>query len=388
MATQTIRSTWIPWHLLASAILACSATAQAPQTAARIEQLMQQTPVAGLSVAVVKKGQIIYQQAFGYRDLEKKQPLRNDDLFRIASISKSFTATCLMQLVDQGRLSLNDDVGTLVGFPVRNPNHPSTVITLRMLLSHHSSINDSQGYFSLDAIDPSKNPEWEKSYNAYAPDSGYQYCNLNYNMAGAILERLTQTRFDVYVQQAILKPLGLYGGYCVDSLDANRLAPIYAYQTDSSRFIASPAAYAPRREELATYVMGRSTPLFSPTGGMKISAADLARYMTMHARKGRYPGGRILSRRSAHAMQTPLTAEEGYGLALLETSRLLHGQTMHGHTGSAYGLYSAMFWHPRKRFGFVVISNGCHPGYTDGFNTVIRKTVEVLYATLISKETR
>jgi CubicO group peptidase (beta-lactamase class C family) len=357
--------------------------AQPAQAVERIEALMRETPVAGLSVAVVRKDRIVFTKAFGYRDLETRTPLRETDLFRIASISKSFTATCLMQLVDQGRVSLDADVSDLVGFPVRNPNHPATVITLRMLLSHRSSINDSEGYFSLDAIDPSRNPGWRKAYNSYAPGTGYLYCNLNYNMAGAILERLTGERFDVHVQRSILDPLGLYGGYCVDSLDNARFATLYAYDTATARFTPSPAAYAPRREEIATYIPGRSTPIFSPTGGMKISAPDLARYMMMHARLGRYRGARILSRRSAETMQTPLSPAEGYGLALLETSRLIPGLTLRGHTGSAYGLYSAMFWHPRKRFGFVVISNGCHPGYTEGFNTVIRKTVGILYETMV-----
>jgi CubicO group peptidase (beta-lactamase class C family) len=360
-----------------------TAHGQPEKAVARIDSLLRSTPVAGLSVAVVEKGKVSFARAFGYRDLETKTPLRETDIFRIASISKSFTSTCLMQLVDQGRITLDDDVGNLVGFPVRNPIHPERVITLRMVLSHRSSINDSEGYFSLDAIDPARNPNWRKAYNNYAPDSGYMYCNLNYNMAGAILERLTGIRFDTYVKRQVLQPLGLYGGYCVDSLDHTRFASIYAYNTDSARFIPSPAAYAPRREEISTYTLGRSTPVFSPTGGMKISASDLARYMSMHARLGRHGSGRILSRKSARTMQTPLSPAEGYGLALLETDKLIPGLRMRGHTGSAYGLYSAMFWHPRKRFGFVVISNGCHPGYTEGFNSVIRKTVGILYETMV-----
>jgi len=369
--------------ILSALILLSPGQAQPGRAVARIDSLLRTTPAVGLSVAVVQKGRVSYAKAFGYRDLETKTPLRETDIFRIASISKSFTATCLMQLVDQGRISLDDDVGELVGFAVRNPNHPERVITLRMLLSHRSSINDSEGYFSLDAIDPARNPNWRKAYSSYAPDSGYLYCNLNYNMAGAILERLTGERFDTYVKRQVLVPLGLYGGYCVDSLDNSRFASIYAYNTDSGRFIPSPAAYAPRREEIAAYALGRSTPVFSPTGGMKISAPDLARYMSMHARLGRHPGGRILSRKAARTMQTARSTAEGYGLALLETDKLIPGLRMRGHTGSAYGLYSAMFWHPRKRFGFVVISNGCHPGYADGFNTLIRKTVGILYETMV-----
>src|SRR5690625_5901070 len=86
------------------------------------------------------------------KDLEEKIPMTDESLFRIASISKSFTATALMQLVEQKKLSLQDDVSDLIGFEIRNPRYPNKVITLEMLLSHTSSLNDSEGYFSLDAI--------------------------------------------------------------------------------------------------------------------------------------------------------------------------------------------------------------------------------------------
>src|SRR5690606_21130993 len=147
--------------------------------------------------------------------LAEQKALQDDDIFRIASISKSFTATSFMQLVAKGICKLDDDFGDLVGFPVRNPEYPDAKITLRMILSHTSSINDSNGYFDLDVINPSKNPNWKKSYNSYKPGSQYEYCNLNFNMAGAALERLTQTRFDSYIVHHILSPLHLYGGYCV-----------------------------------------------------------------------------------------------------------------------------------------------------------------------------
>lgn len=356
---------------------------QSDQAEASISAIMQETPVAGLSVAVVKGNRVIYAHSFGFMDLENRIPLTNDNIFRIASISKSFSATSIMQLAENGKLSLDDDVGDLLGFPVRNPKFPGTIITLRMLLSHRSSINDSQGYFSLDAIDPSKNADGSKCYNDYEPGKGYQYCNLNYNLTGTIIEKVSGERFDQYVKKHITDPLGLRAGYCIDSLDASSFAKIYEYRTDSSKFIHAPVAYAPRSEEIAAYVMGRSTPVFSPTGGMKISAVDLARYMIMHSRMGRFQGGRIISKKSAEQMQTVLSEKEGYGLALLTTDKLISGEQMRGHTGSAYGLYSAMFWQPKKKFGFIVISNGCHPGYTEGFNTVIRKTVNSLYEVFI-----
>ncbi len=357
---------------------------QAEKAEAGIRDIMQQHEVVGLSVVVVKNNAIIYTHSFGMKNVESNQPLTNDCLFRIASISKSFSATSIMQLAKQKKLSLDDDISNLVGFKVRNPKFPGTVITLRMIMSHRSSVNDSQGYFTLDAINPDKNPDWAKCYNDYEPGTGYQYCNLNYNMIGTIIEKISGERFDQYVKHHVLDPLGLYGGYCVDSLDGSRFATIYDYDDSLKKLVPSPNAYAPRREEITNYVMGYSTPIFSPTGGMKISATDLAKYMTMHMNYGKYKGEKIISKKSAKTMQTPLSDKEGYGLAIMTTDKLIPGKTMKGHTGSAYGLYSAMFFHPKEKFGIVVITNGCKPGYTEGFNTVIRKTITCLYENLVN----
>jgi CubicO group peptidase (beta-lactamase class C family) len=350
-----------------------------------IQNIMQQLEVAGLSVAVVKNNKLIYTKAFGYKDLDTKIPLASNHLFRIASISKSFSATAVMKLVEKGKLSLNTDFGELVGFPIRNPKFPEQPITLKMVLSHTSSINDSQGYFNLDVINPAKNSNWAKCYNDYAPGAGYEYCNLNFNMVGTVLEKISGIRFDNYIRQQVLEPLGLYGGYCIDSLNSDLFATLYEY--DSTRkMVASVNAYAPRKEEIKSYVMGYSTPIFSPTGGMKISAVDLARYMMMHMNYGKAKSGqarRIISRRSAKLMQSVIAEKSGYGLALTNTKKLIPGKLLIGHTGSAYGLYSAMFFDPKKKFGFVVITNGCKPLETDGFNEVLRKTINSLYTHVI-----
>ncbi len=348
-----------------------------------IQKIFQEEKVAGLSVAVVKKNKIIYTHSFGKKNLETGEPLTNENIFRIASISKSFSATSIMQLVEAGKISLDEDVSNLVGFKIRNPKYPETVITLKLLLSHLSSINDSEGYFSLDYINPAKNPNWAKCYNDYEPGKGYQYCNLNFNMVGTIIERTSGERFDQNVKHHILDPIGLYGGYCVDSLDKTKFASIYDYNADSAKFILSPNAYAPRSEEIANYTMGYSTPIFSPTGGMKISATDLAKYMTMHMNYGKYKGVKIMSKKSAKQMQTPLSEEEQYGFAIENTTKMIDGVQLTGHTGSAYGLFSAMFFDPKKKFGIVVISNGCDPNYTNGYNKVIKRTMNILYDLLI-----
>ena len=142
---------------------------QAAKAEAELQTMMKDLNVVGLSVAVVKDGEIIYTHSFGLKDIESNTPLTGQDIFRIASISKSFSATSIMQLAEAKKLSLDDDFSNLVGFKISNPKYPETVITLRMVMSHTSSINDSRGYFSLDSINPAKTTNWEKRYNDYEP---------------------------------------------------------------------------------------------------------------------------------------------------------------------------------------------------------------------------
>lgn len=368
--------------------IALTSTAQFVQVDNDVKQIIKEQDIVGMAFAVVKNGKIFYANSFGQKNIEYNVPLTNDDIFRIASISKSFSATSIMQLVEAKKISLDDDFGKLVGFKIRNPNFPDQVITLRMVMSHTSSINDSQGYFNLDVINPDKNPDWAKSYNTYAPGSDYEYCNLAYNMVGAVIERFSGERFDNYVQDNVLKPLGLYGGYNVDSLDSRKFVTLYGYDAKTKKFTPSPQAYGSRREEISKYIMGYTTPIFSPTGGMKISATDLAKYMIMHMHGGKANGTRIISKKSSKTMQTKIANVENYGLALgTNLEDIIPGEKMTGHTGSAYGLYSIMFFNPKEDFGFVVIVNGSSTAeeYTKGLRTIMYKTINSLYDKLIKE---
>src|SRR5690606_8526194 len=190
----------------------------------------------GLAVVVVKDNKLIYNKSLGYSNLEEKTPLKDDNIFRIASISKSFTTSALLKLVEAGKISLQDNVSDLIGFPVVNPNFPDKIITLEMLLSHTSSMNDSQKYGNLDIINPDKNPTYAKSYSDYPPGGAFKYCNIGYNLSGDILEKLHNKRFDNVIRDEVLAPLGMQEGFNVDSLDQSRFASLYLYDRKTGTF--------------------------------------------------------------------------------------------------------------------------------------------------------
>jgi len=108
--------------------------------------------------------------------------------------------------------------------------------------------------------------------------------------------------------------------------------------------------------------------------------------MMMHINYGKVNRVRIISKKSSKTMQTKIADEEGYGLAISTLTDLIPGKTMKGHTGSAYGLYSAMFFQPKEKFGIVVITNGCNGTFDSGMNAVTKTALLSLYNDLIKTE--
>lgn len=363
-----------------------------------MQNLLTELHAAGLSVAVIKDNQIVYTGAFGSKNMEDASKITPEDLFRIASISKSFTATAVMQLYEAGKFALDDDVSPALGFSLRNPKFPDRPITYRMLLSHTSSMRDAGGYFTLDVINPAVTPDPSASFHDYAPGQEYDYCNLGFNTLGALVEIHSGERFDNYILHHILQPLGLYGGFNVDSLDASRFVALYDRQ--EGQWIHEPEAYRSRAEGIAHYKPGYDTPLFSPTGGMKITAAGLAIHLLVQLNAGSYGGTKILSPESVSLMQTRVSRGEepegsapecGYGFALRKTDRLIPGEMLIGHTGGAYGLASAMFGSPGKKFGFVMMTNGYDssiPREPNGFLAIQSRVINTLYRIFILNDTR
>ena len=371
-----------------AAMFAC--TSKQDQFNEEVKAIMERNNNVGLALVAVNNGEVVLNETYGVKNIETGEPIAKDDIFRIASISKSFCATAVMQLVEQGKLSLDQDVSELVGFEVRNPNFPDKAITVKMLLSHTASMSDANGYFSLNVLNKDSSATWKQAWNNYAPETGYEYCNLGYNTLGTIVERVSGERYDQYIVNHILNPIGVYGGYEVLSLDSTKFVNIYTWDEENGTYIHKPAAYAKRAEEIANYVFGQSTPIFSPTGGLKISAQDLAKVMKMHMNLGTTPEGtQIISKESAEAMQSivaPKTDEgDAYGFAIRTSKQLLDGHTMIGHTGSAYGVYTSMFWDSERNFGFVVMTNGCNGRYDNNFMAIHRECVAAMHKYFVAE---
>ena len=185
-------------------------------------------PLASLSVLAVRGGKVVYQQQFGHRYIDLKNSdnsrLANDlTMYRMASISKLVTTLGVMRLIEEGKLKLDTDISEYLGYKLRNPSFPDDPITLRMLLSHTSSLRDDGGYYweaklnvDLKAVLLPGGRLFDKG-QAWAtnakPGAYFQYANFPWGVIGTIMERATGERFDRLMRRLILDPMELSGGF-------------------------------------------------------------------------------------------------------------------------------------------------------------------------------
>jgi len=171
----------------------------------------------GIAVLVAKKGEIIYKKAFGSANIELNTPLQPDMVFRIGSITKQFTAVAILQLAEQGRLTLQDSVRQYIkDFPSKGHT-----ITLEHLLTHTSGIRDyadadsSNPFIEREDFTPVRLINYFKDWPLeYAPGSKYSYSNSNYVLLGYIIQLVSGQDYHQYLKDHILTPAGLrHTGY-------------------------------------------------------------------------------------------------------------------------------------------------------------------------------
>lgn len=342
-------------------------------------------PVATVRVAFDRDG-IVSTQVSGLADIGAQRALTADDPVRIASVSKLVLAIGVLRLVEEGRLDLDADVSDVLGWTLRHPAWPDTPITLRMLLSHTASLTDAAGYWQVplgsefrQLLDDPK--AWDP---ANAPGTYFRYANVGFPLVAAAMERATGERFDLLMDRLVLAPLGIdacYNWAACDDDTANRavvlydaaLQPIRDDHQGQGRPACAVVAASDGDCDLAAWTPGANGGLFSPQGGLRISANGLARIGRLLLGGGSVDGVRLLSAASLRTLSTPVWTyapgngvayEEDephhadkaffcrYGLAM-QTLATEHadcgddpfgdGVARVGHAGNAYGLRSGLW---------------------------------------------
>lgn len=334
-------------------------------------------PVAQVRIAFDARGETSV-SASGLADIAANRAITPDDPVRVASISKMVVAIGVLRLVEQGKLGLDADVSGYLGWKLRNPAFPDKPITLRLLLSHKSSLTDNLDYvLPLDADMRAilEKPEaWDA---AHAPGTWFHYTNFNTPVVAAVMEKVTGERFDKMMERLVLRPLQLDACYnwasCPDATVKRAVVIYRAGQPtkDDNKGALPPCPVTPATDgscDLSTWRAGRNGAIFAPQGGLRISARGLARIGRMLLGRGTLDGVRILAPRSVALLETQLWTFNGsngdiengfhcsYGLAVafLATPKAgCHddpfgdGARRFGHAGEAYGLKSGL-WIDRK----------------------------------------
>ena len=351
-----------------------------------ILQAMADYQAIGASVVAVKENEVCYHHTFGYNpdynDTTLRKPIPDDGIFWLASVSKSFVSTAIMQLMEKNSLELDDDINKYLKFKVRNPNFPETPITVRMLLCHRSSINDKHYGWNLDMMQSEDGKEYVESFNDYRPGTKFAYCNLNYSLLGAIIENVTKMRFDKYINENVCKPLGMNASYDLTSIDSTKLVRSLRFDKKKKRFVKDKTVYNYEyiRNKLQDYQLGFSTASFSPSGGMKMSIKDLTTWMLVHMNYGSWKGQRIVSKESELAMWAQQGEDSNQGFGFSHYDRVVKGEIFTGMTGGAHGINSVVFFNPERKFGFVIITNGYAPTTIKGrLPSLARELARILY---------
>ena len=369
-------------------IISFSVSGSGQTTAEAFDQALtnafKSTNIPGMAVAIVNQDKILYQNQFGYADLATKKPYTQNTIHNIGSTSKTFIGVSIMQLVDQGKLTLDTKVNDILPFKVVNPYHPEIDITVRQLATHTASIRDRTFNYDLKAYVSndetkgnrkglpliykihfkrmlknedislgeflentlSKKGKWykKKNYLKDAPGAREQYTNIGAALAGYVVEVVSGQPYADYVQQNILTPLGMTA-------------------SGWAKAKVAPTQYASR------YIKGKAVPDYHlttyPDGGLISSTADLSTYL-MELIKGYNGSSNFLP---ASAFQTMMTDQ--FEQAPLKNSILkaegrsgifydIFGKTGNGdigHSGSDPGILSFMYFDPESGIGCLLMTN-------------------------------
>jgi CubicO group peptidase (beta-lactamase class C family) len=304
---------------------------------------MEEKGIPGAVFVVVKDGKVIHQSSFGVADIASKNPIIPDKtLFRLASMSKLVTATAVMQLVERGKLGLDDEIEKYIGFKLRNPFE--TKVTARHLLTHTSGLdNRAIGTFTPEGCKMPSLYEHLKNFCPpviVEPGTRFSYSNYGFGLLGLAVENLSGMSFESYIQKNILSPLGMNDTtFDQAHIDKSRLALGYF------NFIGGQQPVDYRLLNIP------------PAGAMIGTTTDFAKFMIMHLQNGQFDGKEILNIKTAKLMQKRhfQSHKDLNGACIAFDEGTLNGMRVLSHNGNIPGYGSTMYLVPEKNIGFFAI---------------------------------
>jgi CubicO group peptidase (beta-lactamase class C family) len=317
-----------------------------------------------MSACIIKNTTVPWANGYGLYDIAHQKHATPHTIYVVASITKTVTSTALMQLYEQGFFGLNDDINMYLPFSLRNPNFPNDPITIRMILSHSSSLTpDPLSYHWFNFSQPPPIPfyplPWLEEYllpggayynpqiwdTIYRPGEHMQYANINFDLAAFLVQQFSGEPFYKYCQDHIFTPLGMtHTSFCLPDLPLDDVAVPYLYQNRTY-------------EPLPYYQL-----LHYPIGGLMTTVEDLSHFLIAHMNKGVYNGTRILENETVtlmHTIQPPGNVYYNfhYGLGFMVLTPLFEDTQYIGHSGDIPGSHTRMYMDPSENTGIICFFN-------------------------------
>lgn len=320
---------------------------------------LQSGDIAGAVVAVVKDGKVVTERGYGFSDVEHRTPVDPEKtLFRPGSVSKLFTWTAVMQLVEQGRIDLDADINKYLDFTI--PRRGAKPVTLRNLMQHTAGFEEqAKGIISADA----KGPGYVALLKQWVPERVFDagttqaYSNYGASLAGYIVQRVSGEPFDSYIEKHIFEPLDMKYSSFRQPLPV-QLVPLMS------------KGYRLASGEAQGYeIVGPA-----PAGSLASPAEDMAHFMIAHLQNGEYHGKRILSEATARQMHdSPLTLLPPLNrmeLGFFETN--INGREVIAHLGDTEYFHTSLHLFLQEGVGFYVSFNSLgRQGAADSLRTAL-----------------
>jgi CubicO group peptidase (beta-lactamase class C family) len=321
-----------------------------------LKDVVEKNHVTGAGVALVSNGELLWCGGIGKADVAANRDVACDTEFRVGSVSKSFVALALLKLQEEGKINLYarlHDVAPEI--PMKNKWEGSNPVRIVNLLEHTAGFDDMEFSEIYNRQDRPDFPLLEvfKRFQEpqdvrWPPSTRFSYSNPGYGIAGYLIEKISSQRFDAYIQQNLLSPMGIsIGDFRLT--DANRAKLAQGYADNPPRAIPYKEIY------------------LRPAGDMKASPGELAKLVQFFLRRGKAGELQLVKPETIARMEYPETTSSaknglrlGYGLANYTESD--GGVITHGHDGGIDGFISSYRYMPEQNWGYVVLLNSTVSG--------------------------
>ncbi len=363
---------------------------------------MEKYNIVGLSAAVVRDDKIIWSGGYGWADLSTSRPVTSETIFRNASISKMITGTALMQLYEQKKFQLDEDISKSLGYQVRNVKYPNSPITFRQLLTHTSSIVDRGSYDKLieetpellkeidikEILTPEGSYYNKSTFAEYEPGKGFSYSNFGTVISASLVESISHLTFAEYCRKNIFIPLNMDASFQVSDIkNWQKIGVLYRSKEKSTVFYPTKDNYSGVKpvSDIRTAPLGSALG-DSPAGGVRMNILDLSKFMMAHMNGGTYNKKSILKSDTAdlmHSMQWFGNSMAGLykqkGLYFHITDNLVPGQRLIGHSAEAYGLIGDAYYDSDTKYGVVFLMNGGNYDHSAPYYPIENQVAKILY---------